>query len=336
MIVRPDGGWEGFVSGGCLEADVAERAAGIAAGGPASVLTYDTRAGDGDVWGLAMGCNGVVDVLLESMPTTDDPGHPARLLERMRTRRPGALAVVIEREPGAVPRVGERAWFEPDGATDMAWAEPLRPAAIATIARGRSSWTTVGAREGERGTVFLEAIVPPPRLLIAGAGPDATPLVRFAHGLGWDVVVVDSRPAFADAGRFAGFDDVAVVLCDASEIAARVSIDDRTAVVVMTHHFGHDRALLRELLPTAAAYVGVLGPRRRTASLLDQLATEDGFRPDAAMRVKLHGPVGLDLGAASPAEIALAMLAEIRAVLSGRAGGKLRDRSGPIYDREAE
>ena len=335
MVVRPDGGWAGFVSGGCLEADVAERAAEVAGGGPPIVLTYDTRGGDDDVWGLAMGCNGVIEVLLESLPATADPGHPAHLLSRMRARRPGAVAVVIERDPDAEAAVGDRAWFEPDGATATTWAEPLREAAIAAIVDGRPAWATLGSRDGERSTVFVEPILPPLRLLVAGAGPDATPVVQLAHGLGWDVVVVDPRPAFADARRFSGLDDVTVLRCAPSEVVASVGIDDRTAVVVMTHHFGRDRELLRALLPTAAAYVGVLGPRRRTESLLDRLAGEDGFRPSADIRAKLHGPVGLDLGAATPAEIGLAMVAEIRAVLSGRTGGPLRDRSGPIYDRES-
>ena len=240
---------------------------------------------------------------------------------------------MIERRPNAAWAIGERAWFEPDGVTDTPWAEPLKDAAIDTVACGRPRWEALGATDDDRCTLFVEPILPPPRLLVAGAGPDATPLVRFAHGLGWDVVVTDPRPALLDPERFAALDDVAVVRCDPDEVASRVAVDARTAVVVMTHHFGRDRELLRTLLPGPAAYVGVLGPQRRTASLLERLDREDGFRPDERMRARLYGPVGLDLGAATPAEIALAVVAEIRAVLSGRTGGALRDRTGPIYDR---
>ena len=107
-----------------------------------------------------------------------------------------------------------RAWFEPGGAADANRAGPLRDAATAAIESGRPAWTTVGPTDEGCCTWFVEPILPPPRLVVAGAGPDADPLVRFAHGLGWDVVVVDPRPGFADPARFAGLEDVAVVRCD--------------------------------------------------------------------------------------------------------------------------
>jgi len=331
MLVRPDGGWAGFVSGGCLEADLAERARRVAGRGVPETVTYDTRAGEDDVWGLAMGCNGIVDVLLEPLPARDDAGHPGFLLERMRRRRPGVLVTVARSDGAGAPALASHAWIEPDGVPPSAWVGVTADAARAALHEGAARWIHVDEPSGGTWDAFVEPILPPVRLVVVGAGPDAPPLVRAAHDLGWDVVVSDPRPAFADRDRFEPGEDVAVLACEPAEIAKRIDVDERTAVVVMTHSFPRDRAAIEALLPTGAAYVGVLGPRRRTRDLLDRCAAEDGFLPDPAALQRLHAPVGLDLGATTPEEIALSILAEVRAVLSGRTGGPLRERAGPIY-----
>lgn len=328
MLVRPDGNWAGFLSGGCLEADVAERARRVAADGTPRRVTYDTRAGEDDLWGLAMGCNGVVEILLEPLPADDDPGHPAHLLARLRARERGALVTVAA--PDDAPGLGTRAWVDARGVADRWLPETALGAAGAAIEDGEPRWT---AEDRTDGTVewFVEPFLPPIRLVLIGAGPDAPPLARLADGLGWPVVVTDPRPAFADPARFADLEDVAVVHCAPEEVPARVAPDERTAVVIMTHHFPRDRAALRAVLETPVPYVGLLGPRKRSRDLLDRLAEEDGVLPDRDGRNRLHAPVGLDLGATGPEEIALAIVAEIRATFSGRDGGPLRERSGPIH-----
>lgn len=159
------------------------------------------------------------------------------------------------------------------------------------------------------GETLYEYLAPPPLLVIAGDGPDVAPLARIGEHLGWVV-------------RVAGREDPLGPL------------DAGTAVVVMTHRFARDLALLEAALPSPAAYVGLLGPRRRTERLLAELDAR-GLVLTGAQRLRLYAPVGLDIGAESPEEIALAILAEIRAVLSGRPGGPLRARTGPIHDRRA-
>jgi xanthine dehydrogenase accessory factor len=184
----------------------------------------------------------------------------------------------------------------------------------------------------EAGEILIEVVRPPPRLLVFGAGPDAVPVVRIAYELGWEVVVVDWRPAYARRESFPEASDV--VLCEAEQVGEHVDVDGTSAALVMTHHYLHDRSLLRFLLPSAVRFIGILGPRKRTESLLGDLE-EEGLSFSRDQLERLHGPAGLDIGAESPEQIALALLAEIQAVLAGRSGGWLCLRKGPIHDEGA-
>jgi xanthine dehydrogenase accessory factor len=181
----------------------------------------------------------------------------------------------------------------------------------------------------ECGELFVEYLAPPMPLVVFGAGSDAAPLVRFAKELGWRVTLVDHRPGMAARPQFVSADEV--VVARPESVAERVPIDARTAAVVMTHNYSHDLSLLELLLRSEARYVGVLGPRARTDRLLGELA-ESGTVFDRQELERLYAPVGIDIGAESPEEIALSIVAEIRAVSSGRRGGMLRDRAGAIHD----
>jgi xanthine/CO dehydrogenase XdhC/CoxF family maturation factor len=164
--------------------------------------------------------------------------------------------------------------------------------------------------------------------VIFGAGDDAQPLVRFAKELGWQVTITDPRPAFVTPERFPGADTVVVARPD--EAPARLALGADTLAVIMTHHYHHDLPLLRALLPRPLAYLGLLGPKKRADKILSDLAA-DGFALTPAMRARLHAPVGLDLGADNPEEVALAILAEMKASLAGRDGRPLRERALPIH-----
>jgi xanthine/CO dehydrogenase XdhC/CoxF family maturation factor len=165
---------------------------------------------------------------------------------------------------------------------------------------------------------FTETLIPPMALWILGASDDSRPLVRLAKELGWFVGLLDHRPAFARPERFPEAD--AVLSGHPERTLPTLSLDARSAVVLMTHHYAKDLEALRLLLPSAAGYLGLLGSRARGAKLLEALAAE-GLRGDT----RLHTPVGLDLGAETPEAIALAILAEIQAASTGRSGHSLRD-----------
>jgi len=268
MLIESDGRLTGVLSGGCLERDLAARAAAVLASGEAALATYDLRSPDEVLWGLGLGCGGRITLLLEALPS--------------RLGVPSAL-------------------------------DPFERAA-----RDRTTGAVVTMFGGE--VLLREAVVPPLRLVLAGAGRDAMPLARLGAELGWEAIVLDSRPTAAAATRFASLGRYAGVA--PRELAAAVTIDPFTAVVVMTHNYLDDLAWLAALLPSAAPYVGLLGPAARRDRLLADLAMQ-GLAPTEEMCSRLHGPAGLDLGGRAPEQVALAIVAEVQAVLAGAGGAAL-------------
>ncbi len=194
---------------------------------------------------------------------------------------------------------------------------------------GVTETRTISFPEGDV-RVFLEALQPPIRLLVCGAGHDAIPLVSAASAMGWRVVVADDRDTFLDARRFPGA--ATFLSTEPAAVAEALELDGRTYAVIMSHNYLRDRDYLRGLLNTDVAYLGMLGPNERLRRLLDDLSRQE-LSPSGPDAAKLHGPAGLDIGAEGPEEIASAIVAEILAVSRSRGAGFLRDRSGPIHDR---
>lgn len=336
MLLTGDGWAAGNISGGCLEGDVAKKAWWRTESGKPILVTYDSRSADDDIaWGFGLGCNGMVRVVLERLgPGADD--HLAFVAHCLQRGEPGVLCTVFQANGAAAPPVGARLLLGADGAaTDTLagadFAAPLLADARRVLASGVSETHVYVAPDNGTAVVFLEAVLPPVPLVIFGAGHDAVPLTRLARELGWNVTVVDTRAVQPHPERFPGANTV--LACAPDAVAVRVPLTARTVTVVMTHNYHDDGALLQTLLASPARYVGVLGPRRRTERLLADLAA-DGivFNAEAGAR-KLHAPVGLDVGADNPAEIALSVVAEIQATLAGRMGGLLSDRQGPIHAR---
>ena len=167
-------------------------------------------------------------------------------------------------------------------------------------------------------------IVPPVSLVIFGAGPDAIPLAGFADNLGWTVTVIDARSAFLRRDRFPRVDDM--ILIDPDKVADHISFTGEEAVVVMTHNFNHDYELLKTLFASPVHYIGLLASKGKAGELLQKLRDE-GFPPTDQQLARLYTPVGLDIGGETPEQIALAIVAEIQAVVTGRSGGFLRSQN---------
>jgi xanthine/CO dehydrogenase XdhC/CoxF family maturation factor len=330
LLVPEEGAPIGNISGGCLEGDVGDMARLVMEEGRARLAGWDLTADDDAVWGLGLGCNGAIEVFIEP---ADRAAEAARALRTaLEEERPISLVTVIEStEPEAIAP-GARLIVMPDGAVEGSLGRSDVDAEAIAAARElltteRSEIRTLA--EGIR--AFVEILDPPLRLVICGAGHDAVPLVRAASLLGWNVTVVDDRPAFLNRERFPEAHGFASV-DEPSEVAEAVTVDARTFVVVMTHNFLRDKAYLRGLLTTDARYVAMLGPAARTQRLLMELE-EEGTPITEERRSRIHGPAGLDLGAEGPEEIAQAIIGEIVAVRRGRDGGFLKERPTPIHDR---
>lgn len=324
----------GLVSGGCLEADLAERAAEVLRSGRSHTVVYDMRSPDDIVWGLGLGCNGEVRVLLERLGPGPLPPYLAFLESCHRGREAGVVATLFEVTGEMAAKTGDRSMLGAKSGMRCEIDDPLLSQAVlensrAALRHGRSGVRsyTIGAGRAE---ALIEHVAPAVSLLVFGAGRDAEPLVRLAAQLGWEVTVADNRPAYARPERFPEAGAVRLVRLDRFEDSG-LSIDARTAVVLMTHHFLHDLELLAVLLGSPAAYLGLLGPRKRSENLLAELGRR-GIRIDPHAFDRLYGPAGLDIGAETPEEIALAILAEIQAVLDGKSAGFLRERAKPLHD----
>jgi xanthine dehydrogenase accessory factor len=306
MVVLADGTTVGAVSGGCLEADVVARSPDVLAAGVPELIRYDTRATDDVLLGLGMGCQGIIELLLEPLSGATLT-EAADFYARLASRREAITLLTLVRPVEGSP-IGSRLVIDAAG-------QPLD---------GNPALTHLTEN------VAREDIAPAISLVICGGGTDAIPLARLAKHMGWYVTVVDHRAAFATTDRFAGVDAVVCLNLthENGTLAEHVLIDDRTTAVVMAHSAVHDRAYLLAMLDAGAAYVGVLGPRRRT---LELLGLETGA--DEQIPSNVYSPAGLDLGAETPEEIALSIVAEIAAVRTGRSGGMLRERRGPIHDR---
>ncbi len=321
MLLTRGGRRAGTISGGCLESEVSKKAWWLTEKGPA-IQRYSSSFDEDSGVLIGLGCGGTVILLLERGPAVDAVLDALRLAVNQRESAV-VVAELEESSPGTrlvMNAAGEVLYYPQD------WSEPDR-AALEQIARD----TMAGAprthfltRHGEPDTpLFCERIAPPPALWIFGAGDDVKPLVEFARELGWHVTVADGRSHLARPERFPHARQV-VALSEENSASLMREIGPDEAVVLMTHSYEQDRALLAHLVARPLGYLGVLGPRSRTMHILEQLTnSKTGALPmtlkEAAAR--LHSPVGLDISAHTPAAIALSIAAEVQAVLSTRANG---------------
>jgi xanthine/CO dehydrogenase XdhC/CoxF family maturation factor len=299
MLIDGDGDFHGMLSGGCLEGDLALRAAAVIDSGEPQTVTYDL-AQDDELWGLGVGCDGVMHVFLQAL--TDANGYQpfAAIAGAMTGDRPVRFAIVIE---SAHPKIrpGSAAIGEEEGVRGL--GELMQEGARPALER-------VSVNDNEI-RVLAGTIQPPPRLLVLGAGPDAEPLVQFAVELGWRCTVVDHRDAYVASGDFGGAEKV---LClPAGALARNLELDRFDAAVVMSHHLASDRAYLEQLAATGLRYIGLLGPAARRDRLLSELGESA-----QTLTGRLRGPAGIDIGGRGPAAIALSIVAEIQGVLQGR------------------
>ncbi|HEX9084264.1 MAG TPA: XdhC family protein [Gemmatimonadaceae bacterium] len=332
MVIRDDSSTVGLVSGGCLESDLAEHARRVRTSGRAEVVTYDTRNDDDAPWGLGLGCNGLIEVLLEPLPPLQARDVAALIDQALAGDAPSVIATVIRALDSAngQPTVGAHALLRNtdvqsigEWGTGSVLTDAAQNVVDALAAGRRGIVREIGPTE-----VAFEVVMPAVRLIVCGTGPDAAPVARFASQLGWDVTVVDHRPLTnAHSARFPG---ARVVECaEALQLADVVTLTPRSAAVVMSHHLTRDRDYVQALLAANVGYLGVLGPRARTERMLAEITAASAM--PAMIDDRVFSPVGMDIGGEGPDAIALAIISQVSAVTSGRAGGHLRDRRAPLH-----
>lgn len=329
-----DGKWvAGSISGGCLEDDVVLRAREAVAKNEASVALYDTTSDEDVIFGVGLGCKGIITILIEPIgPAGQGVDFIAFAKQCLEQRIPGTCATVIRTDGETPAKPGQRVVTR-NGARLSDIADPALESAAETAMRehvDEAALVTVPLESGSA-LVFVERIEPPTPLVVFGAGHDAMPVVRLAKEIGWHVTLVDHRPAYATAERFPEADRI--VIGSPRDAAAKLALDEDTLALVMTHNYLRDLDWLQTLLPSPVAYLGLLGPRRRTDQILGDLK-EKGFEPGADQLGRLYAPVGLDIGSEGPAEVAMSILSEMQAVMTRHRGGHLRERKRPIHQPE--
>lgn len=333
MLVTEDGQLTGAISGGCLEGDALRKALLAMTQKKNMLVVYDTSDEDDAKLGMGLGCEGIIHILIEPIDV-DKAGNPIEFLKAIAGKRQKAVLISLfsfyDRKG---PQPGTCLLFTADG--DSKGKIPQLQDIIIDNAKKvmvtqQSSFKQYVSEKQEI-TAFIEMIKPEVSLIIIGAGNDVIPLVALADVLGWQTTVVDGRSNYAKAERFTKA--CQVVVSKPENVLNKIEIDDQTVFALMTHNYNYDMAMLNILLKKEVVYVGMLGPRKKREKILSELK-EKGMQFSSRQLSLLHSPIGLDIGAETPEEIALSIVAEIKAVLSGKQTASLNG-SAVIHPRSA-
>lgn len=325
MLVRSSGLWTGGISGGCLEGDALERSQKAIFRGEPSKVVYDTMEDDQNQIGVGLGCNGRIEVLFTPIDP-DDPDNEIEQLKRIYGAiKPAILLKVID-APEETDLLGESLLLTdvdqyPDEwqgvAADRlaAWIEQ-----VAGEHRSRTFHTSIAAGEIK---VLVEFLRPETRLIIVGDNYDVTAMLEVAAVLGWEAYVVGKAKKMSK--QMVRLARRVVDYAQADELL----VNDYTAVMIMTHDYNKDKAMVPLFAAKNPRYMGMLGPKKRFQKLNNDL-------PDMDLEQLpfFYSPTGLEIGAESPEEIALSIAAEIVAVFREKPGGFLKDKDGTIHERD--
>lgn len=288
LLIRADGSMTGNVSGGCLENDLRERAMQCIESNKQATVHYDTGSDEDVIWGLGLGCDGELDLLL--VPVVKHATWIDETLEAMQTFTPFSIVWPVDQDAAR---------------------------------RDASPYLIVGrAKTPAEPQTFLDELLPPPDLIIVGAGDDAIPLATQASASGFRITIVDHRAGYLTPDRFPNFN---MLQLRPESAADQLSVSDNTMVVIKNHALEMDKKWAAYFDATDACYIGILGPKKRCGQV------REGMTSDKTERV--YGPAGLDLGAEGAEQIAVSIVAEILSVYSQRPVINLRDRDASIHSR---
>ena len=334
MIVDEEGQLTGAISGGCLEGDALRKAVFCIHTQVPKLVVYDTSDEEDATIGIQLGCSGIIQVLFEPIDETD-PLNPIELLKKAIQKRQNTVLVTLyapKIKKGDI--VGTSILLEESGefhnnSSFQFVPETLMQDIKETLMIKKSSFKSYQHNDTTF-NAFVSFISPPISLVIVGAGNDAIPLQSIAETLGWEVIIVDGRHTYAKIERFSSA--CQIIVSKPEKVLQQIPIDEKTVFVLMTHNYNYDYAILKALLDKNIPYIGALGPKKKLDNMITDLKAENIFLNERQKNI-LYGPVGLELGAETPAEIALSITAEIMSVMNNKKGESLRNLVTEIHPR---
>lgn len=336
MLITEDGELTGAISGGCLEGDALRKARLVMTQKKSMLVTYDTTDDDDAKFGVGLGCNGIIHILIEPL-FANKQISPIDLFKLFLSKRQSVVLVTLfslnnkqDIQPGTCVLINPDEQLH-GSFPDQDIKDALMDDARDVLKNGNSVTKTY--LYGDRFTCFIELLQPTVSLVMFGAGNDAIPMVQLADVLGWHVTLIDGRANYAVAARFPKAKRI--IIAKPEQALAQLNIDERTIFVLMTHNYNYDMAMLKQLLPMQLTYIACLGPKKRLDRMLDELRNEEGMNITDEQLTSIYGPAGLDIGAETSDEIALSIISEMQAVLKKRNGYSLRERA-IIHNRKAD
>ncbi|MCH7399235.1 XdhC family protein [Belliella sp. DSM 107340] len=333
MLVGENGELTGAISGGCLEGDALRKAQAVIFQNQSMIVTYDTTDEDDQKFGIGLGCNGIIHILIEPIDYQNEL-NPVLLLElAFEKRLPSSLVTVFSLKNSRERQIGTSFLSRENQVLSNfniqnSSVEELILEEIKSRSTSVDSEIVAYNHQENDFYVFYEKINPPVQVLLFGAGNDTIPLSKIADILGWKIILIDGRKQYATKDRFPTVSEI--VVGPASEVVEKLEIDGRTVALLMTHNFDYDRIVLEKLLNSSLPYIGILGPKKKSEKLFESIKlVENGIGIGIE---NIFGPTGLDLGAENSEEIALAIIAEIKSVLSQKKPIYLREKTGSIHE----
>lgn len=335
MLIYENGIWKGGVSGGCLENDVLKKAKQVMMDQQARMVRYDTNEDSSDGIGVSLGCNGIIDILISPLKR-DHPRNPFEVLKDcLQSRSSNLLITVIKNELAAEVMEGEMFRVQHGEEHEIASlfkehkiAEEIKANINSVLKKNKTEIINFYSEKGKMLSLLFEILPPQIHLIIVGNNYDVYPMIELAHVLGWKISII-ANPFKLDKSIY----KLVSVFPAKKDQFPSIDVDANSAVLLMTHDYKTDLRNLSHFILSDAGYIGVLGPRTRGEKLFAELKKEN-IETTHAQISRVFTPAGLDIGANSPEEIALSVLAEIRTFFTGRKGGHLIEREGPIHERD--
>ena len=336
MLITDNGQLTGAISGGCLEGDALRKALLAMAEQKPMLVTYDTMDDDDAKFGVGLGCNGIIQVLIEPIDA-NQANNPIQLLEEIvGTRQQAVLVTLFSLQQKKDTHQGTCILLKEDGSiveknNHLQLKDILLADAILAMENKQSVFKNYVTPQQDV-TAFIEMIQPALSLIVIGAGNDVIPLTQMADILGWETTVIDGRAANANKDRFETA--CKIIVAKPENVLSQINIDKQTVFLLMTHNYNYDKAMLKELIQKDIVFIGMLGPIKKLERILNEFK-EEGLQLSEQQQAVIHSPVGLDIGAETPEEIALSIVAEIKATLANKKGKPLKEFSTAIHCREA-